>query len=115
MHIAFTPSAPWFNAREIWVMDSQANNPHKVLGLPENEYFWGLEARWSPGGHRLAYHRVRRTAQGEQASIETCDLKGEDRTTVVSEPDLLSFCWLPGRRIVYARQQSLDSNDVNLG
>jgi serine/threonine protein kinase len=114
MHIAFIPSLASTTPREIWVMDRQANNPHKVLALPENEYFGRLEARWSPDGKRLAYHRVRRTAQGDQDSIETCDLKGEDRTPVVSEPDLGSFWWLPDRRIVYLRQQSQDSNDGNL-
>jgi serine/threonine protein kinase len=114
MHIAFTPSLASATPREIWVMDSQANNRHKVLALPENEYFTYNEARWSPDGKRLAYHRVRRTAQGDQESIETCDLKGEDRTPVVSEPDLGSFWWLPDRRIVYLRQESLNSNDVNL-
>ena len=52
-----------------------------------------------------------------QYSIETCDLKGASRTVVVSaDPGLWleDFCWLPEGRIVYARQESLDSSDDNL-
>ena len=72
---------------------------------------------WSPDGQRLAYIRVQRSADRFQYSIETCDLKGASRTVVVSaDPGLWldDFCWLPEGRIVYARQESLDSSDDNL-
>ena len=68
---------------------------------------------WSPDGQRLAYIRVRQGPEGDQASIETCDLKGS-RTTVVSDPGLESFCWLAEGRIVYSRRESAYSNDDNL-
>jgi Tol biopolymer transport system component/predicted Ser/Thr protein kinase len=102
--IAFHPRA-W---DEIWVIDSQGDNPQKVLGLGENE--WLVSVHWSPDGQRLAYLREQRTPEGYRRSIETCDLKGASRTVVVSadlHQQLTDFSWLPDGRIIY-------SNDNNL-
>jgi len=48
--------------------------------------------------------------------METCDLKGANRTVIVPDPDhlLQDFCWLPDGRIVYSREDSQDSSDDNL-
>ena len=113
-HIVFSPLGTSDYAREIWVMGSQGDNPQKVLGLGENE--WLHPVHWSPDGQRLAYIRVQPTPERYQYSMETCDLKGANRTVVVPESDqfLPGFCWLPDRRIVYSRQESLGSSDDNL-
>jgi serine/threonine protein kinase len=103
--------------RELWVMGSQGENPQKVLAFGEKEWINGdANIFWSPDGHRLAYIRVERTPEKQQSSIETCDLKGANRTVVVSEADdsLTDFCWLPGGRIVYSRRETQFSNDCNL-
>jgi serine/threonine protein kinase len=115
-HIVFLPTAPGGDFHEIWLMDSQGSNPQKVLALGENEAVWRAEARWSPNGQRLAYIKMRRTPDayhGYQFWIETCDLKGANRTVVLSSPDhaLQGLCWLPDRRIIYSRQESSVSND----
>jgi eukaryotic-like serine/threonine-protein kinase len=100
--------------REIWVMGREGDNPQKVLALGENEWLWAVH--WSPDGQRLAYLR----GQGNPypRSIETCDLKGESRTVVVSADSNVGlddgFCWLPDGRIIYSRQESPDSSDDNL-
>ncbi len=97
-------------------MGNQGDNPQKVLALGENE--WLDSVHWSPDGQRLAYIRERYTSgRGTRgAAIETCDLKGTKRTVIVSHTDLSleDYCWLPDGRIVYARQESPDSNDDNL-
>ena len=105
-HIAFTPA--------VTVMSSQGDNPQKALSLGENE--WLYSAHWSPDGQRLAYIKGHRTPERYEWSIETCNPKGTDRTVVVpfTELWLRDFCWLPDRRIVYSRHESLDSNDDNL-
>jgi Tol biopolymer transport system component len=56
---------------------------------------------------------VQRTPQTWfQESIETCDLKGANRTVVVSDQHIFrGLCWLSDGRIVYARQESLRSID----
>jgi serine/threonine protein kinase/Tol biopolymer transport system component len=111
-HIAFCPLGTSNYVREIWVMDSQGNNPQKVLALGETE--WLHSVHWSPGGHRLAYIREQRTAVRSLSSIETCDLKGAGCTVVVfadRDLSLSNFCWLPDGRIIYSRQESPSSSD----
>jgi serine/threonine protein kinase len=103
--------------RELWVMGSQGENPQRVLALGEKEWISNsASVFWSPDGQRLAYIKVERTPEKEQTSIETCDLKGANRTVVVSEADdsSVDFCWLPGGRIVYSRRETQFSNDCNL-
>ena len=114
-HIAFSPRGTSDDLREIWVMGSQGDNPREVLALGENERLYS-SAHWSPDGQRLAYIRVQRTPERSHASMETCDLKGANRTVVVPDPDwlLYHFCWLPDGRIVYSQQESVSSSDVNL-
>ena len=114
--IAFTPSRPRLATREIWLADSQGGDPQKVLGLRESEYIWNAEVRWSPDGQRLAYMKEQRTPDGSQDSIETSDLKGANRTVVLSTAKvyLNDLSWLPDGRIIYAWQESADSNDTNL-
>jgi Tol biopolymer transport system component len=89
---------------EIWVMDSQGDNPQKVLTLGENE--WLERVHWSPDGQRLAY--LKWQPKKNQESIETCDLKGANRTAVVPDPhrSLSDFCWLADGRMVYSEQWS---------
>lgn len=114
-YIAFTPVASNYS-REIWIMSTQGENPHKILALEENE--WLGEVHWSPDGQRLAYIRTQRTPAGRSQGIgiETCDLKGANRTVVVSRPDwfLESCAWLPDGRIVYSRRESPTSQEGNL-
>jgi len=104
--IAFNPQpGPSGDVREIWVMGIQGDNPQKVLAVGENEVFNGV--RWSPDGQRLAYIRVQRTSEGYQTSLETCDVKGENRTAIVSNsrPFVVDFCWLPDGRVVYSQAE----------
>jgi Tol biopolymer transport system component len=98
-------------------MGSQGDNPQRVLALAENEFLGSVH--WSPDGQRLAYNRGRRTSAwlGQIVAIETCNLKGANRTAVASDPDLPlgDFCWLPDERIIFARQESrLSFFDGNL-
>jgi DNA-binding winged helix-turn-helix (wHTH) protein/Tol biopolymer transport system component len=109
--IAFRPSSA--NGREIWVMGIQGDNPAKVLAFGENETLRNVH--WSPDGQRLAYIRMPRSSERFQLSVETCDLKGTNRTVVVSvDPFIQDFRWLPEGRIVYARRDSVGSFDGNV-
>jgi eukaryotic-like serine/threonine-protein kinase len=114
-HIYFSPLEASGQIRELWVMGSQGDNPQKVLTVGEHESL--DNTCWSSDGRRIAYIRRRRTAGIYQrsSSIETCDLKGANRTVVLSDQAALGdLCWLPNGRIVYARQESAGSNDYNL-
>ncbi len=112
--IAFTPGGgSETDIREIWVMGVQGENPQKVLAVGEKE--WLQTVCWSPDGQRLAYSRLQSAPDGAQTTIETCDLKGENRTVVVpATRSLYDLCWLPGGRIVYAQQEPERWRDENL-
>ena len=101
--------------RELWVMGIQGDNPQRVLALGEGEFL--RASCWSPDGQRLAYIRGESTPKGNNYSIGTCDLKGANRTVVVSsEADLFlgDLCWLPDGRMVFSRQEAAPSDGENL-
>jgi hypothetical protein len=110
--IAFSPNGTSAYAREIWVMSSQGDNPQKVLEAEPNEALWSVH--WSPDGRRLAYIRARYPRQ----FLQTCDLKGANRTAVVkvsaSDPWVQDFAWLRDGRIVYSQMQWPESQDADL-
>jgi Tol biopolymer transport system component len=110
----FSPFGTSGDVREIWVMGSQGDNLQKVLTLGEKETLYSVH--WAPDGQRLGYIGVRRTRERYPTAMETCDLKGMNRTVVMPDPDGLldDFCWLPDGRIVYSRLESVDSKDANL-
>ena len=111
-HIAFRPQTS-DDVREIWVMGSQGDKPLKILAVAEDERLDAVH--WSPDGQRLAFIRYWHRSDRSQYTIETCDLNGARRTMVVSADLFLNdFAWLRDGRIVYARQDSLDTGDVNL-
>jgi eukaryotic-like serine/threonine-protein kinase len=91
---------------ELWLMGDEGEDPHKVLGSDAGQF--PEVVAWSPAGRRLAYVRLRGTTADPEMTIETCDLSGQERTVVLSNPLLLSangvsdIAWLPDGRIVYS-------------
>ena len=112
--IAFSPLGAPYLHWQVWVMGSQGDNPRKVVQIGENE--WISSVHWSPDGQRLAYVKTERTSDSFRNWIETCDLNGANRMTVVPDAgvSLSDFWWLPEGRMVYARQDSHGSSDNNL-
>jgi Tol biopolymer transport system component len=110
--VAFSPGAP---VEELWTVGRQGADPQKVLTLGEKEAL--VTAHWSPDGGRLAYAKFRENSGN--GSIETCDVKGGNRTVVVSHINVMGltwsadFAWLPGGRVVYNDQHSLWQVDVD--
>src|SRR5262249_10955669 len=82
--IAFSPPASSDLVREVWVMGIRGDNPREVLAAEGNQCFNSV--RWSPDGTRLAYLRVQ-PSPDMRSSIETCDLKGVNRTVVVPDTE----------------------------
>ena len=104
--IAFSPTHADAHLPEIWVMDHHGEHAQKVLGLTAGEFLWSV--RWSPSGQRLAFISMRPSGD----SLETCDLKGENRTVVLKAPGLnrwaRSLWWLPDGRIIYSQAETAD-------
>ena len=109
--IAFSPTRAGSNAPEIWVMNNQGDDARRVLSLAADEFTWLVE--WSPDGQRLAFIRAK---PGRQ-SLETTDLKGEHRTTVLASPGpshwVRSAYWLSDHRLIYSQAET-DDVDANL-
>jgi DNA-binding winged helix-turn-helix (wHTH) protein/Tol biopolymer transport system component len=108
--IAFGVAGQGAVTPEIWMMDGHGEHARKILGFSQNQVAWSV--RWSPGGERLAYIHA---APGHQ-SLETCDLNGQHRTTVIANPGrgqwVRSLVWLPDGRILFSRAEAegLDAN-----
>jgi serine/threonine protein kinase/Tol biopolymer transport system component len=101
----------WENCREIWVMDSNGEQPRKLLTAKPGETLGVMD--WAPNSKRVAYYRYRQSPF--DIIFESCDLKGEHPATVMSDAQLASFYWLPDGRILYARADSPSNyQDVNL-
>lgn len=116
-HIAFSPSASFGNFHEIWIMGCEGEDPHRVLAVGREGSLCSVH--WSPDGQRLAYVRTQLTAERFSQSIETCNLKGTNRTTVLAIDSqsgrwMQAFWWLPSTRIIYSQLETPDSSDQNL-
>jgi Tol biopolymer transport system component len=113
--IAFSPIEASGEPRQLWVMDSQGENPQVVVAFGENDLLQSVH--WSPDGKRLAYSSKPRTAPlWFHATIENSDLSGGGRTAVVSydRDSTDDYCWLPDGRIIYSRREAPLSSDANL-
>jgi eukaryotic-like serine/threonine-protein kinase len=82
--------------REIWVMGRHGESPHKVLTAGDNAGFWS-GATWSPAGSRLAYVRVHREGTNTVTSVESCDVSGQSKATILSNYSGEALLWIPGR------------------
>jgi serine/threonine protein kinase len=107
--IAFSRAQGPFGAREIWLMGSHGESPHKILTAEDSTGFTVM--RWSPAANRIAYGQVRQQGDHRIFSIESCGLEGNDRTTLLSDNWLEDFIWVSPGRLVYSHYIS-GSNDL---
>ena len=91
---------------ELWVMGSNGEDPHKVVGSESDLY---AAPTWSPTGARLAYLKVPVEGAGFGARLETVSLNGGSPTTVSSDPRLEAetpVLWMRDGRIVLELSKS---------
>jgi eukaryotic-like serine/threonine-protein kinase len=96
-----------FGHREIWLMGSDGEQARKLCETDEDSAFWRVQ--WSPDGQRVAYLRFHQGAEKLEVAMESRDLKGGPPRTLLSEPGIEDFRWLPDGRVIY----SLDEPDPN--
>ena len=108
-HIAYQRLRRAIGAREIWVMGSHGQSPHKILTSENQAIFKGIA--WSPTGSRLAFTTYRRNKGGNHTEImiQSCDLGGADKTTILQDNHLSAFTWLSSGRFVYSRNTEVGS------
>jgi len=96
-------------AREIWVIGSPGESPRKILTAENQAIFKGIA--WSPTGSRLAFTTYRRDKGGDHTEImvQSCNLAGADKTTILQDNLLNAFTWLSSGRFVYSRNTEVAS------
>jgi Tol biopolymer transport system component len=86
--------------RTIWVVGSNGDSPRRVRASPQpNEELF--RPVWSPNGQRLFYRR----SDDKYHAIESCDLAGENVTTIFSTKNDNSMrwdlCWVADGRLIF--------------
>jgi len=108
-NIAYQRLRRAIGAREIWVMGSRGESPHKILTAESQAIFKGIA--WSPTGSRLAFATYRRDKGGDHTEImvQSCNLGGADKTTILQDNHLNAFTWPSSGRFVYSRNTEVAS------
>jgi serine/threonine protein kinase/dipeptidyl aminopeptidase/acylaminoacyl peptidase len=108
--IAFTRKHPVsaesdsaFAGEEIWLMGPNGEQPQLFLSAPDVHTSFDV-VKWSPDGKRLAYESIGALdAQNKQQQlIQSRDLSSSSLTTIVSNPALGIYEWLPDGRILFS-------------
>jgi serine/threonine protein kinase len=94
-------------AREIWVMGSHGESPHKILTAENQATIVGIA--WSPTGNRLAYRYRRDKGDSIEIMVQSCDLRGADITTILLDNHLSAFTWTWSGRFIYSRNTEVGS------
>ncbi len=112
--IVFARVPSTFGRREIWLMGAHGESPHKILTADEQCGFVGIV--WSPAGNRIAYGYLRQQGSKTNSSVESSNLDGTNKTTILSDELLVDFAWISPGRLIYSRlpEGSTDDNSNNL-
>jgi serine/threonine protein kinase len=97
--ITFETNAGRFGDREIWLMNSNGEQAHKLYESDENSAIGGVN--WSPDERRLLFEK----ADESGVNLVTRDLKGGRPVNVLSSSEakkLNDYLWLPDGRLIYA-------------
>jgi serine/threonine protein kinase len=88
-------------AREIWIMGSHGEFPHKAMTAESQASITSIA--WSPSGTRLAYRYRRDAGNRTEISVRSCDLNGGSTTTTALDNHLTAFLWMSSGRFLYSR------------
>jgi serine/threonine protein kinase len=107
-HIAYQRLRRAIGAREIWVMGSHGDSPHRILTAENQTIFKGIA--WSPTGNRLAFTTyMRDKGNHTEIIVQSCNLGGADKTTILQDNHLSAFTWLSSGRFIYSRNTEVGS------
>jgi Tol biopolymer transport system component len=106
------PNESTSSIQEIWTMGLDGGQAKRAIAASNSqETFYGVQ--WSPDGKRLAFISVRHvTEEGKyDLAIQTLDLKSGSSTTLVSNPTLTDFLWLPNGRLIFSATEPDNKSD----
>jgi eukaryotic-like serine/threonine-protein kinase len=103
--IAFGRSEGDWGAREIWVMGSHGESPHKILSAGDRAGFGfrNGDVSWSPSGNKIVYLYEREERGDTHVFVETCDTSGAHRSRILADDWLDAFDWISPGRFIYLR------------
>jgi eukaryotic-like serine/threonine-protein kinase len=106
--IVFRRLSSMLGDREVWLMGPRGESAHRILLASGESVF--TTAVWSPTGARIAFERLSGRINHLTVTLETCDLTGASKTTLLSFEEsgpltggLPPFVWLPSGRLIYSR------------
>jgi eukaryotic-like serine/threonine-protein kinase len=88
--------------REIWLMGPHGESPHKILTAGEQSGFGRVA--WSPASGRIAYRYIHREGDRTNVSVESCDLNGANKATMLTDDQMSDFNWISPGRLVYSHR-----------
>jgi serine/threonine protein kinase/Tol biopolymer transport system component len=89
-------------AREIWLMGSHGESPHRIRTAQSQARFGDIA--WSPAGNRIAYIYAQEQEDGRtDMSVRSCDLSGAGDATILHDDKLNAFAWIPSGRFIFSR------------
>ena len=97
-HIAYGKRGSALGAHEIWLMGPRGESPRRML-TADNRTPFGVIA-WSPSGKRIAYSLG---LPDGSLLVESVDLNGANRTTILRDNALSSLAWIAPGRLIYSR------------
>src|SRR5262249_49779195 len=99
--VAFLKVPSAYGMHEIWLMGAHGESPHKILTAGEQSGFRGIA--WSPAGGRIAYQHAHGEGNTPDVSVESCDLNGANKRTILTDDQMGDFSWISPGRFVYSR------------
>jgi Tol biopolymer transport system component len=100
-YIVFGRMQSALGAREIWLMGGHGESPHKILTAGEQSGF--DKVVWLPTGGRVAYRIGHQEGDKTNVSVESCNLSGANKRTILTDDQIGDFNWISPGRLVYAR------------
>ncbi len=105
LKVAYERLRSSIGAREIWIMGSNGESPHKIFTAENRAIISGIG--WSPTGNRLAFRYSRDISGRAEIMVQSCDLDGADERTILQDNRLSAFAWLTSGRFVYSRNSEV--------
>ena len=94
-------------------MQANGEQPRRIAEGGEGGRF--LQLQWSPDGKRIAFMKSQGAEGKQQVTIESQAVETEERTLMLADPLLQSFCWTTdGRLLVSLQQPARSASDTNL-
>jgi Tol biopolymer transport system component len=97
-HIVYGKRGSALGAHEIWLMGPRGEAPHRILTAGNESPFGAIV--WSPSGKRIAYSRA---LLDGNLLVQSCDLDGANRTTILRDNALSALAWVAPGRLIYSR------------